>query len=193
MLAALTLQPAGLANSLLPTRSSPPAFLADRGCTRLLTQHTAPSSLQRTLFCTVLAHGVHVAALVHDSTFRHDRVGLCSAPMAMPRRRGGTHLHCIVCLCWPAAWHDARSRNALCACEHGISAHILLVHDAMPSAMAFAREIPRTFACARTSPSHSSAAASTGAQRAARQAWLGGQHHSRRPDQRAVATACRHC
>ena len=103
VLAALTLQPAGLANSLLPTRSSPPALLADRGCTRLLTQHTAPSSLQRTLFCTVLAHGMHVAALVHDSTFRHDHVGLCSAPMAMPRRRGGTHLHCIVCLCWPAA------------------------------------------------------------------------------------------
>ena len=52
--------------------------------------------MQRTLFCTVLGHGVHVAALVHDSTFRHDHVGLRSAPMVMPRRRGGTRLHCNV-------------------------------------------------------------------------------------------------
>ena len=78
--AALTFWPAGLADSLPRTRFPPPAHWKASDCTESPhnTLH-APSSLQHTLFCTVLAHGVHVAALVHDSTFGHDRVGLRSA------------------------------------------------------------------------------------------------------------------
>ena len=141
VLAALMLWPAGFANSLQPMRSSPPAILATCGCARAPTQLTAPTSLKRTLFCTVLAHDMRVAALGRDSMLGHGHVGLCNAPISMPRRHGGAHLHCNVCFCWPAACPDECSRNARCACGRGISARILFVHDAMPSAMAFACEI----------------------------------------------------